>query len=154
MAPANADSPAPEPDYAQILRELKPRMMFEITEANLNAYLHAHPEDFTLPEGLSAPYVALGDGVIEVSALTKMLFVPTRVRVKLLPVVVCGRLRLTVQRVRAGPVPLPGRFLHGVAEAIVRPINDILERNEVQLESLVSVKGLLRLTAQASPTSG
>jgi hypothetical protein len=61
-----------------------------------------------------------------------------------------GRLHLEVQRVRAGPLPLPTSFLHGVADTISRAVNDIVKRNEVDLLCVTSVKSLIRITAQAA----
>lgn len=152
MIPAEGETPPPPaPSYGDLLRELKPRMVFEVTEPNMNAYLGAHVKDFAIPEGFTSPYVAFGSGLIEVSALTRVLFVPTRVRVSMRPQVVRGRLHLRVDRIHAGPLPLPSSFHHGTAETIAGVINEILDRNEVQLLAVEASRGLIRVTAQAGP---
>lgn len=149
----SGDAQTPAPDYSQLLSELRPRMMFEVTEQNLGSYLARHPELFALPEGFEAPHVAFLDGFIEVSALTRLLFLPTRVRVSMEPEVVRGRLHLKVHAIHAGPIPLPASFHRGTADAIAGVINEILDRNEVQLVSVCSVRGLIRIFAQAGPVA-
>ena len=148
MAPVPADGPAsPTPDYSQLLRELRPKMIFEFSEENLNAYLRAHPREFAIPEGFEDPRVAFGEGLVEVSARTKVLFVPTRVRVSMIPEVVRGRLHLRVHRVQAGPIPLPSNFHRGTADTIAGVVNSILDRNQVQLMAVEAERGLIRVTA-------
>lgn len=149
----SGEAQTPTPDYGQLLNELKPRMMFEVTEQNLASYLGNHPELFALPEGFEAPRVAFLDGFIEVSALTKLLFVPTRVRVSMAPEVVRGRLHLKVHAIHAGAIPLPSSFHRGTADTIAGVINEILDRNQVQLISVCSVRGLIRIFAQAGPVA-
>ena len=145
-AAPTADQPI---DYAQLLQELKPRMMFEFTEANLTAYLTNHPELYAMPEGFTAPHIAFSDGLVEVSALTKLLFVPTRVRVSMAPEVVHGRLHLKVERIHAGPIRLPSSFHRGAADTIAGVVNDFLNHNNVQLLGVCAATGLIRVTAQA-----
>ncbi len=146
---ARAETPAEAPpDYTAILRALKPKMIIEITEANLNEYLRTEPEELTMPEGFENPYVALSDGNVEVSAVTKMLLVPTRVRVSMVPEVVAGRLQMRVRRLHAGPIRLPSRFHRGVGDTIARMVNDILDHNELQLTRVEVRRGLIRVTAE------
>lgn len=149
----SGEAQTPAPDYSQLLRELKPRMMFEVTEQNLGSYLANHPELFAMPEGFEAPQVVFLDGLIEVSALTRLLFVPARVRVSMQPEVVRGRLHLKVHAIHAGPIPIPASFHRGTSDTIARLINEILDRNEVQLVSVCSVRGLIRIFAQAGPAA-
>jgi len=141
-------------DYAQLLQELQPRMMFEFTELNLNAYLLNHAELYAMPEGFVSPHISFGEGLIEVSALTRLLFVPTRVRVSMAPEVVHGRLHLKVERIHAGPIRLPSGFHRGAADTISGVVNDFLDHNRVQLLSVCAATGLIRITAQAGPAEG
>jgi uncharacterized protein YpmS len=149
---AQTPEPAPQPDYARMLRELKPTMVFEVTEANLNTYLMTHPEDFAIPDGFDAPRVEFGANEVEVSALKRVLLVTVRVRVAMVPEIMRGRLRLKVSRVSAGPIPLPSNFHAGVADTIERIVNQILEHNNVQLTRVEIVRGLVRVTAQVRPS--
>lgn len=152
MAPVEAQPPpsASPVDYAQLLRELQPRMMFEFTEANLNRYFTNHPELYQLPEGFSAGQIAFSDGRVEVSALTKVLFVPTRVRVSMEPEVLHGRLRLSVRSIHAGALRLPSSFHRGASETIAKVVNDFLDLNGVELVSVCAAPGFIRITAQAA----
>ena len=151
MTSCEAQTEASKPSYQQLLQELQPRMMIEVTEENLNKYLRNHPELFDMPEGFTAPYVSFGDGVIEVSALAKVLFVSTRVRVSMLPQVTRGRLRLKVHRIHAGPIPLPSSFHHGAADTIAGIVNEFLTQNDVQLISVCAAPKVIRVTGQGTP---
>jgi len=138
-------------DYAAMLRALKPTMTFEVTEANMNAYLKTRPAELQIPEGFEEPRVALTNGIFEISARKDLLFISTRVRVGLAPQVVRGRLRLRVARIHAGPIPLPSGFHLGVAEAIEGFVNAILERNEMELECVTVARAVVRVTAKTVP---
>jgi uncharacterized protein YpmS len=138
-------------DYAAMLRALQPTLTFEVTEANLNAYLQTRPAEVQIPEGFEEPRIALTDGVFEISARKDLLFMCTRVRVGLVPEVVRGRLHLKVGRIHAGPVPLPPSFHMGVADTIEGFINAILARNEMQLVAVTVQRDLVRVTAKVTP---
>ena len=138
-------------DYSAMLRALKPTMTFEVTEENINAYLKTRPAELGIPEGFENPRVALTRGIFEISARKDLLFLSTRVRVGMTPAVVRGRLRLKVARVHAGPIPLPSSFHLGVAGTIEGIVNLILEHNEMQLESVVVERSVVRVTARTMP---
>ncbi|MGE5530802.1 MAG: hypothetical protein ACM3VW_01625 [Bacteroidota bacterium] len=152
MTPTEAQTEVPKPSYTELLQELQPRMMIEVTEENLNNYLRNHPELYDMPEGFTAPYVSFADGAIEVSALAKVLFVSTRVRVSMIPEVSHGRLRLRVHRIHAGPIPLPASFHHGAADTIAGVVNEFLTQNHVQLVSVCAAPKVIRVTGQGAPT--
>jgi uncharacterized protein YpmS len=152
MTSIEAQTEATKPSYSELLQELQPRMVIEVTEENLNNYLRNHPELFDMPEGFTAPYVSFADGVIEISALTKVLFVSTRVRVSMIPEVKRGRLRLRVHKIHAGPIPLPSSFHHGAADTIAGVVNEFLTQNHVQLVSVCAAPKVIRITAQGAPT--
>jgi len=138
-------------DYSAMMRALQPTMTFEVTEENMNAYLKTRPAELNMPEGFEEPRVALAAGVFEVSARKDLVLLHTRVRVGLVPQVVRGRLRLKVGRIHAGPIPLPTSFHMGVADTIEGFINAILDRNEMQLVSVVVEKRIVRVTAKMTP---
>ncbi|MEN6548715.1 MAG: hypothetical protein ABFE07_21920 [Armatimonadia bacterium] len=140
-------------DYARLLSELKPKMTFEFLQDNLNAYLRAHPDEFAIPEGFESPHIAFFTNVIEVSARTKILFVPARVRVGMTPEVHEGRLRLKVTSIKAGKIPVPPSFHHGTAETIARVVNEFLERNQVQLQCVAVRRGAIMVSAAGGPAS-
>jgi len=149
--PASQLAPPLAPEYTRMLQALKPRMTFEVTERNLNAYLLAHPQDFAIPEGFDAPAVAFREGVVEVSAVTRVVFLRARVRVSMIPEIVDGRLRLRVHKIQAGRFPLPPSFHRGAADTIESIINQMLANNELELLCVEIVPGLVRVTAQVRP---
>jgi hypothetical protein len=153
---ASADAtPGPTPTgpdaSARIFRGMRTKVIIEVAERDINAYLREHPEDFAIPGDFGAPRVAFVTGQIEVSARTKVLFVSTRVSVEMTPRVVGGRLHLEVRRVRASGIPLPTFLQHGVAGTIEGVINKTLDGNGLRLLAVAAMPGLVRLTAQAEP---
>lgn len=143
-----AQSPATgEVDFLQVLRELQPRMIMEVQQDRINAYLRAHPGQFDLPPGFEDPQVALGGGLVEVSARTKVLLIATRVRVLLIPRLDRGRLRFKVHKVSAGPLPLPFGFQRSVGDTLAGVVNEFLEQNDLQVEGVELDRGLVRVTA-------
>lgn len=134
--------------YARMLRALKPTMIFEVAEQDINAYLATRPEELAIPEGFEDPKVTLRQGLLEISARKELVFISTRVRVGLSPQVVRGRLRLKVRSVHAGPIPLPSNFHAGISETIEGIINQILDRNELDLLRVEIVPPMVRVTAK------
>jgi hypothetical protein len=148
-AAAAAQAPAAD-DQAmmRLFRALQPRMTIEVAETNLNAYLRDHPRELGIPDSFADPRVAFGGGLVEFSARTKVLFLASRVSVAMAPRIAQGRLRLVVRKVRASGFPLPTYFHKGVADAITGPINQALDRNELELLGVEIVSGLVRVTAR------
>lgn len=145
----SAKSPAEaEIDYLQLLRELQPRMIMEVQQDRINAYLRSHPGQFDLPSGFEDPQVALGGGLMEVSARTKVLLMATRVRVLLIPRLDRGRLRLKVHKVSAGPIPLPFSFQRSVGDTLAGVVNQFLDQNDLQVEGVELDQGMVRVTAK------
>ena len=134
--------------YARMLRALKPTMIFEVAEPDINAYLATRPQELAIPEGFEDPKVTLRQGLLEVSARKELVFISTRVRVGLVPQVVRGRLRLKVRSIHAGPIPLPSNFHAGISETIEGIINQILDRNELDLLRVEIVPPMVRVTAK------
>lgn len=133
----------------QLFRALQPRVTIEIAEANLNAYLQAHPGELGIPADFADPRVSFGNGLVELSARKQVLFIASRVSVGLAPQIVRGRLRLVVRRVRASGIPLPTYFHRGVADVIAGPINQALDRNELELLGVEVVPGAVRVYSRA-----
>jgi len=143
---------ADEATYFRIFRGLKPRMIIEVAEADVNSYLREHPEDIALPEDFADPQVAFTEGLVHVSARTKVLFVTSRVSVSLAPEITQGRLRLSVRRIKASGIPLPHWFHKGISSNLTAMINETLDRNGLQVRAVQIERGLIRVWAQVGPT--
>jgi hypothetical protein len=135
----------------EMFRELKPTLIIELTEANVNAYLLRHLDEFAIPEGFEDPRVTFSNGYAEASARTKVLFVATRVKVQMKPQIVNGFLSMPVTKVRAGVIPLPSAFVKNIAATITTVINQALEQNSMQLTRVDIVPGRVRGTAVVRP---
>lgn len=130
---------------------MRPKLVIEISEANVNRYLTDHPDEFDMPAGLAAPRVAFGSGFVEVSARKRLLVMPSRVSVRLAPHIQDGRLALRATRVSAGWLPLPTALHGGVADTLTGVINGALELNNVTLSRIEVVRGMVRATATVQP---
>lgn len=137
-----------QPDYQRLLRALKPTMTVEVAEQDVNDYLATRPPELKIPDGFKSPRVAMRPGRLELSALKDMLFMSTRVRVSLSPQVVEGRLRLKVQEIHAGAIPLPSNFHSGFGRDIEKAVNQFLEGNNLQLIAVDVAPKILRITAR------
>lgn len=137
-----------EIDYSQMLRELKPTLIIEISEHNLNSYLQRHAAELKIPEGFHEPRVTLRPGIIELSVRKRLLLFSARVYLELVPSVVMGRLCLKEGRIRAGAIPVPFGLHLGVAEKIEGFVNTILIHNETQLDDIDVERKLLRAKAR------
>ncbi len=135
----------------RLFRALKPTLIVEITQANVNAYLQDDPKEFDIPDGFEDPQVVFGNGYVEVSARTQLLFTPVRVRVLMAPEIVGGRLRLAVRKVHAGKIRIPSSFHRGVGDMITGVINQALDQNNVMLRKTEVTNGLVRATAVVNP---
>ncbi len=137
-----------EIDYSQMLRELKPTLIIEVSEKNLNSYLQHHTAELKIPEGFHEPRVTLRPGVIELSVRKRLLLFSARVYLELIPSVVQGRLCLKEGRIRAGAIPVPFGLHLSVAEKIEGFVNTILAHNETQLDHVEVERKLLRAKAR------
>lgn len=147
----SAGSAGAEGDPNRLFRALRPKLIIEIGEPEINACLRDYPDDFAIPEGFTEPRIAFSEGLVEVSALTQLFFVTTRVRVGMQPEIVNGKLRLVVRKIKAGPVPLPSSFHRGVADSIAEVINRVLANNDVELRDVVAGEGVVRVSAWLNP---
>ncbi len=135
----------------EMFRALKPTLIIELTEGNVNAYLLEHLDEFSIPEGFEDPRVVFGDGYVEVSARTKVLFVATRVKVQMKPQIRDGFLTLPATKVRAGKIPVPSAFFRNIAGTITAVINQALAQNSMQLTRVEITPGRVRGTAVVRP---
>lgn len=140
--------------YERLFRALDPTVIVEIRQAKLNETISAHPEDLDIPEGYEDPRVDFSPGSVEASARTKFLFIVSRVRVRMVPQIRDGRLRLVVSRVHAGRIRIPSAFHRGVAGMIETPINQWLEDNDVRLQKIEITNDIVRATARMVPQAG
>lgn len=135
----------------KMLRGMKPTVSITLTDADLNAYIQERPEEIDIPSGLEDPKVAFGDGFVEVSVRTKILFIPTRVRAELVPEVTDGTLALKVEKVSAGDVSAPGVIRKSVARAATDAVNKALQANRMDIKSVKATEGLLTVEAVLKP---
>lgn len=135
----------------EMFRALKPTLIIELTETNVNAYLLDHLDEFDIPEGFEDPKVIFGNGYVEVSARTKVLFVSTRVKVQMKPQITDGFLSLPATKARAGKIPVPSAFFNNIAGTITTVINQALDQYSMQLTHVEIVPGRVRGTAIVRP---
>lgn len=135
----------------RMLRGMKPSVSLTLTDADLNEYIQEHPDEIEIPSGLEDPKVAFGDGFVEVSVRTKILFIPTRVRAELVPEVEEGTLVLRVEKVSAGDISAPGVIRKSIASGATDAINKALQANRMDIKSVKVTEGLLTVEAVLKP---
>ena len=136
----------------QAVRGVKPTVQVQLSDADVNTYLAQHQGELGLPSGLKAPRVAFGEGFIEVSVRTKVAFVPVRVRAKVVPEVVDGKLVLQVRKIRAGKLGVTGLVRDSLINILTDLVHRRLESSEIELKSVEVRPGFLILTGALKPT--
>lgn len=138
-------------EQLQAIRGVQPTIQVTVTEADINSYLQAHPEAVGLPRGFSAPRVHFGDGRVKMTVRARLLIIPVRVTIAMEPRVENGELRLSVVKVDAGGVKLPGE-LRGIAEEqISRILSERLQAAGLQPQSVEVGEGRLTVAARLVP---
>ncbi len=136
----------------QAVRGVKPIVQVQLSDADINVYLAEHRGELELPSGLKAPRVAFGEGFIEVSVRTKVAFVPVRVRAKIVPEVVDGKLVLQVRKVRAGKLGITGLVRDSLINILTDSVHQRLDQSGIKLKSVEVRPGFLILTGVLKPT--
>ena len=138
-------------EQLQAIRGVQPTIQVSVAEADINSYLEEHPEALGLPKGFSAPRVQFRAGHVNVSLRARLLIIPVRVTVSMEPRVENGELRLSVVKVDASGVSLPGE-LRGMAETQVsRLLSERLLAAGLKPESVEVGEGTLAVVARLVP---
>ena len=135
----------------EMLRGVRPALDVRLTDADINAYIAAHPEALGLPKGFRAPRVSFGQGLIGLNVSTRVLLLPVTVHVALQPRVDDGRLQLSVVKVRAGRVSLPGEFRQQVERLVGELLNQRLREAGLEPMGVQVGEGELTISARLSP---
>lgn len=130
------------------MRGVKPTVQIELSDADINAYLKEHRDELDLPSGLEDPRVAFGEGFVEGSARTKVAFVPVRVRVKLIPKIVDGKLAVEIEKVQAGKLGVTGIMGDKLARKIGSLLEGRFEESGAKLKDVQVRPGILTVTGQ------
>ncbi len=138
-------------EQLKAIRGVRPTVQVTLTEDDINSYLDEHPEAVGLPQGFAAPRVRFRDGEVQMGMRTRVLLIPVRVTVSMAPRVESGELRLSVTKVDAGGVSLPGE-LRGIAERQVsRLLSERLLSAGLEPESVEVGEGTLTVAARLVP---
>jgi len=116
-----------------------------LSDADLNAYLVAGAAGRPLPMHLRQPRVAFREGRVLAGARGKLGFLPVWVTAEVVPTANDGRLRVNVERVRVGRLPLPRRYRKELALRGHNAVNSILHETDFRLEELRLTPGRLEL---------
>ena len=143
---------ATEAAQARVLRGVKPVIALRLTDADVNAYIAEHEDELPLPKGMKEPRVAFGDGFVVVGVRTKLGFVvPVRVRMRMRPEVVDGRLKLHPVAGRAGKIGLPRGIRNRVARTAGKAIQERLDAGGFDLQRVEVQKGALIVGGKLEP---
>jgi hypothetical protein len=134
-----------------LLHRLKPSVTVELTQANVNEYVRSHADELKLPSGLADPRITFRRGHLEISARKQVLFANARLRAVLTPLVRHGRLKLEIQQMWAGPLPVPSAFHNGFADSLAALVNDELDATGARLMRIEIDSGTVRAIASLHP---
>lgn len=138
-------------DQIQAIRGVRPTIQVTLTEADINGYLREHPEAVGLPRGYAAPRVQFRDGFVRLGARTRVLFFAVVIWISMEPRVEDDRLILSVRRVEAGDIDLPGELRKIAEERVAALLSDHLEQAGLVPESVEVTDGALVVAARLIP---
>jgi len=138
------------PELIKAARGVKPTVEVVLKEDDINAYLAANPKAIGLPKGFEAPQVAFREGLVAVSVRTKMV-VTVRVHVAMRPEVRDGRISLSVVKVRAGGVSLPGEFRQQIQRQAEALLAERVKTAGFEPKSVEVGEGELKVSGQLKP---
>jgi len=135
------------PEQLEALRGVKPTVEVTLREEDLNSYLEQHPNAVGLPKGFAAPRVEFREGLVVASIRTRVL-VPVRVVVAMRPETKGGRITLSVVKVKAGKVSLPGEFRQQIQGEMERLIAERIEKSGFEPQSVEVGERRLTITGE------
>ncbi len=138
-------------EQLQAIRGVRPTVQVTLSEDDINSYLQEHPDAVGLPRGFAAPRVHFRNGQVQMGVRTRALLIPVRVVVHMQPRVEEGRLRLSVTKVDAGGVSLPGELRRIAEEQISRLLSERLAAAGLEPESVEVGEGRLIVAARLVP---
>ena len=121
-----------------------------IKQDDLNSYLEEHPDAVGLPKGFAAPRVEFREDLVVASVRTKVL-VPVRVWVAMRPEVKDGRISLSVVKVKAGGVSLPGEFRQQIQREVERLLAERIEQSGFEPQSVEVGEGSFTIKGRVLP---
>ncbi|MGC9317485.1 MAG: LmeA family phospholipid-binding protein [Armatimonadota bacterium] len=138
-------------EQIQAIRGVRPTIQVTLTEQDINSYLEENPEALGLPKGYAAPRVRFRNGRVHMGVRTKVLLWPVRVTLSMEPRVEGGKLRLSVVKVDAGGVSLPGELRQIAESQVADLLSDRLEKAGLEPESVEVGDGALTVAARLIP---
>ncbi|NLO07441.1 MAG: YpmS family protein [candidate division WS1 bacterium] len=138
-------------EQIEAIRGVRPTIAVMLTEDDINSYIRENPDAVGLPRGYSSPRVEFSEGLVRLGVSTKVLLFSVRVWLAMEPYVEDGELLLSVKKVEAGDVELPGE-LRKVAEAQVADLlSGRLDEAGLEPESVEVGEGTLTVAARLVP---
>jgi len=141
-------------EQIQAIRGVRPTVQVTLTEDDINSYLEEHPEAIGLPGGFAAPQVRFSDEQVHMSARTRVLFFAVRVWLSMEPRVEAGELKLSVKKVEAGDVELPGELRKIAEREVAKLLSQRLAEAGLVPESAEVGEGTFTVAARLVPVEG
>ncbi len=138
------------PELVEAARGVKPTVEVTIKQDDLNSYLEEHPDAVGLPKGFAAPRVEFREDLVVASVRTKVL-VPVRVWMVMRPEVKDGRISLSVVKVKAGGVSLPGEFRQQIQREVERLLAERIEQSGFKPQSVEVGEGTFTVKGRVLP---
>lgn len=138
-------------EQVRAIRGVRPTLQVTLTERDINAYLRDNPDAVGLPKGYAAPEVRFRNARVHMGVRTKVLLWPVRVTLSMEPRIEDGELRLSVVKVDAGGVSLPGELRRIAEDQVATLLSDRLAEAGLEPESVEVGEGTLTVAARLLP---
>ena len=138
-------------DQIQAIRGVRPTIQVTLTEADINSYLREHPEAVGLPRGYAAPRVQFRENNVRLGMRTRVLVFAVVIWISMEPYIEGGELKLSVTRVEAGRVELPGELRKIAETRVAELLSDRLGAAGLMPESVQVGDGVLIVAARLVP---
>jgi hypothetical protein len=138
-------------EQIKAIRGVQPTIQVTLTEEDINSYLEEHPEAVGLPKGYGEPRVEFAEKRVRLSAETKVFLFSVRIWLGMEPYVEGGELKLSVKKVEAGDVELPGELREIAEDRVADMLSDRLGTAGLVPESVEVTEGALTVAARLVP---
>ena len=128
-----------------------PAVHVTVSDADVSAYLAENSGERPLSLAMRHPQVAFGAGQITATAQVRLIFLPVRMTAEVTPVAHKGQLRVRVDRLRVGLLPVPGRYRRSLALQAQNTVNSGLHASNSRLEALEIMPGQMAVTVRPPP---
>jgi hypothetical protein len=138
-------------EQIRAIRGVQPTIAVTLTEDDINTYVRENPNSIGLPKEFKDPRVKFADGRVRLLISTKVFLFSTRITISMVPRVEDATLKLTVKKIEAGSVDLPGELRQIAEQRVADLLAERLGTAGLRPESVEVADGRLTVAARLVP---